>query len=568
MRGMGNRGLGKFWTALAATVFAVACFTPTAGAKSHFVLDGVQLAGGGSQWKLLVSMNLPLNLSGTTVHGQVTVHLPNRNWNGRWSARVHSGSLRPADRRSFFPFVAGVRIPAGLGRTLVRKGSTATGKASIRYSEPAVSRQVDRGGGSGVTWKGIRRARPGRCETMSRLLLESTATNSRKVPYPVCGRPLNWRVIRDPGSGRVAIGPQNLTYRKLNGQTGADEFEIAGYLHGQLVARQRVQVRVGNQAASGITVVAFGDSVTAGFGYFGATGKPMTIGQLIGCKPGATTLNDACSSNSSNRNSSVGSKPNYLPDFGLSRNISWAAQWANEYGITDYENYAVTGSAPADWLQGGQFHSTLQSIESQNPDYILMTLGANPLLDDVLFNIDTMGCALESDLFGDFRQCVLDAFVSVDLDSNMKQIFTDLVQNSTSQVILMGYPLTIPSSALAYSATQLEMMESLLNEVIASEAESVSTSRITVVTPPRFNVGIDMEPLYESTYSCSFLGYKVDGPSVQSTPTQDELEIDHPLSFCPGPEIGSPWVISGDTGIHPSAAGYFQMASQIPAPGS
>ena len=179
-----------------------------------------------------------------------------------------------------------------------------------------------------------------------------------------------------------------------------------------------------------------------------------------------------------------------------------------------------------------------------------------------------MGCALESDLFGDFRQCVLDAFVSVDLDSNMKQIFTDLVQNSTSQVILMGYPLTIPSSALAYSATQLEMMESLLNEVIASEAESVSTSRITVVTPPRFNVGIDMEPLYESTYSCSFLGYKVDGPSVQSTPTQDELEIDHPLSFCPGPEIGSPWVISGDTGIHPSAAGYFQMASQIPAPGS
>jgi hypothetical protein len=27
-----------------------------------------------------------------------------------------------------------------------------------------------------------------------------------------------------------------------------------------------------------------------------------------------------------------------------------------------------------------------------------------------------------------------------------------------------------------------------------------------------------------------------------------------------------PWVISGDTGIHPSAEGYFHMASGIPAP--
>ncbi|HEU4706984.1 MAG TPA: hypothetical protein VFS64_07355 [Solirubrobacterales bacterium] len=28
----------------------------------------------------------------------------------------------------------------------------------------------------------------------------------------------------------------------------------------------------------------------------------------------------------------------------------------------------------------------------------------------------------------------------------------------------------------------------------------------------------------------------------------------------------SPWVIGGDTGIHPSAAGYTQMASQVPPP--
>lgn len=551
-----------------AAALALACFAAGAQAKTHSRLDGVQLAGGGSKWKLLVSMNLPLEISGTTVHGRVTVDLPDRSWSGRWDAVVHSGPLRQADQRSFFPFVAGMKIPAEMGRLLTRRGPRATARASISYMQPAVRRDVDRGAGSSVVQNGIRRAKPGRCETLPRLMLESPASKSRRAAYPVCGRTLKWRVVRDGESGHAAAGSRNLAYRRIPGQTGADEFEIAGFFHGRLVASQRVQVRVGNQAASGISVVAFGDSVTAGFGYFGATGKPMTLGQLLDCKPGATTLNDACSSNSYNRDSSVGSKPSFLQDFGLSRNISWAAQWANEYGITEYENYAVTGSAPADWLPNGQFHQTLQNIESQNPDYILMTLGANPLLDDVLFDVDTMGCALESDLFGDFRQCVLDAFASVNLDSNMNQIFTDLVQNSSSHVVLMGYPFTIPSSALAYSATQLEMMESLLNEVIADEAESVSSSRITVVTPPRFNVGIDMEPLYPSNYSCSLLGYKVDGPSVQSTPTQDELEIDHPLSFCSGPSFGKPWVISGDTGIHPSAAGYLQMSSQIPAPGS
>jgi hypothetical protein len=43
--------------------------------------------------------------------------------------------------------------------------------------------------------------------------------------------------------------------------------------------------------------------------------------------------------------------------------------------------------------------------------------------------------------------------------------------------------------------------------------------------------------------------------------------VDHPLSFCSGPAKGPPWVISGDTGIHPSAAGYAHMAARVPAPG-
>jgi lysophospholipase L1-like esterase len=378
---------------------------------------------------------------------------------------------------------------------------------------------------------------------------------------------LSWRISQRPTKGRVSRRGGALVYRS-SGRPGADEIVIAGSLKGRVIARQRIQIRLSAEAPSKVSAIALGDSVTAGFGYFGSTGKQMGLTQLLKCRPGATVFNDACSSNSTNTNSSVGTKPNYLPDFGLSRNISWAAQWANQFGITEYENYAVTGSAPTDWLPGGQFNSTLKSIETQNPDYILMTMGANPLLSDVLFGIDNMGCALKSHIFGDFRQCVLDAFASVDLDQHLHDLYTSLVENTTSRIVLMQYHLAVPSSALAYSSSQLEMMTELLNGIIADEAGQVSASRITVISPPRFDVGIDMSPQYPSNFSCSYFGYKVDGPSVQSTLTQDELLANHPLSFCSGPAVGPPWIISGDTGIHPSAAGYMQMASQVPAPGS
>jgi hypothetical protein len=110
-------------------------------------------------------------------------------------------------------------------------------------------------------------------------------------------------------------------------------------------------------------------------------------------------------------------------------------------------------------------------------------------------------------------------------------------------------------------------MAKLINETIAAVAQEVNPNRLKVVAPPHFNVGVSLEPVYPSSYTCSYLEYKVDGPSVQSTPTQDELEVGHYLSFCGGPQGGGePWVISADTGIHPSPAGYKQMASQVPPP--
>ena len=107
-----------------------------------------------------------------------------------------------------------------------------------------------------------------------------------------------------------------------------------------------------------------------------------------------------------------------------------------------------------------------------------------------------------------------------------------------------------------------------MNEEIATIAREVSPSRITVVSPPHFNVGLALGQAYPAKYKCvgRFFSSRVDGPSVQASVSQTVLEGLHPLTFCERRAGEAPWVISGDTGIHPSAAGYAQMAGRVPAP--
>jgi lysophospholipase L1-like esterase len=318
-------------------------------------------------------------------------------------------------------------------------------------------------------------------------------------------------------------------------------------------------------ASSGPVVRAMGDSVTAGFGFYG-NGSAMGLLELYECKPFGEILDDACSSNSTATATGLKEVP-YVSDYGLSNNVSWAAQWANEYGVTNYKNYAISGSEPINWAPGGSLYPTTQRIEAEDPDYILMTIGANPILADTLFGVGSNACALESDIFGGYSECVTEAFESVHLRAELKRLYTDLVQKTNATIYLMQYHLSIPSSALAYSVTQIAEMAKMMNETIASVASEVSPARLKVVAPPHFNVGVSLEPVYPSSHTCSYFEYGVDGPSVQATPTQDELEVSHPLSFCEGPQGGGePWVISADTGIHPSPAGYHQMASQVPPP--
>lgn len=529
--------------------------------------------------ELLVAVRYPIELAGRPLEASVSLGRPGGTahvWDLRETGSA--GPRRQPDSRDSFRFVHRIRLTAAQTRQALRGATVGVAadaaldvdgdgrpefashdREAHRAARPAAGRRLC---GSVP----LQRARPGRPVA---------------VLLPRCGAPVRWRVAGKPRGGPAYVHRGRLVYRpgrRFRGTAtiplrAAGSKEIAPHGGGDASSSARaagpsasVEVVVLGERSEGAVVRAMGDSVTAGFGYYD-DGTTMPFSQLLSCRPPESEYDDACSSNSAVRGNRKGSKIEYAPDYGLANDVSWAAQWANEYGVTNYANFAVSGSEPKDWAPGGVLYATTTRIEAESPDYVLMTIGANPLLSNVLFGVDNMGCAIWSQIVGGFSECVEKAFEGVELRANLATLYRELVQKTSATIYLMQYPLTVPSSALAYSSTQIAEMGALLNREIAAVAAEVNKQRLRPVAPPHFNVGIDISPVYPSEYTCSYLEYMVDGPSVQSEPTQDELLVDHPLSFCEGPAAGGPaWVISGDTGIHPSAAGYTQMVSRLPAP--
>jgi lysophospholipase L1-like esterase len=501
---------------------------------------------------LLVSVSYPIALVGHRLDLRVSLFTGAAELQ-RWVLRpLASGGLsRTPERRRRFSFVHRINLD--------RKLTTEVGRGPLFHAE--ASGALDVNGDGRPELESTDTATQALSPEMSGPPLCSTVPQLRAQPgrrlaikLPACTATQRWKLTRRPLHGSARIRGDELIYRPAAGFRGTDSLRLSG--------GAPVVFRVGTEQKA--VVRAIGDSVTAGFGYYD-DGTLMGLTSLPECKPGSVTLVDACSSNSTTT-SNTAKKVEYAPDYGLANNVSWAAQWSNEHGIANFENLAISGSEPVNWAPGGSLYDTTKQVESENPDYILMTLGANPLLSEILFGLDNMGCAIYADLFGKYEQCVEESFAEVQLRKYLASLYRDLVAKTTSTIFLMQYHLAIPSTALAYTAFQVAEMGKLLNREIASVAQEVNPTRLQVVTPPHFNVGIDISPVYPSTFSCSRLGYKVDGPSVQIAATQYELLAAHPLSFCEGPVSGPPWVISGDTGIHPSAAGYRQMASRVPAP--
>lgn len=558
--------------ALALSCLALACLLagslPAAGAAPAKVKVGkVRLAEtAAGRTALLVPTVHPIEMAGRRLRLSVSLRRPDGSKLHTWADRPlgNAGPLRAPDRRKRFRFVHTIVVEPELLAAIGpgdRLAITATahldadrdGKPESRSRDTHLQAAPRAPGGAllcGTPPK--RRAKPGQ-----RLV----------VALPICNRATRWTVAGRPRQGSARIRAGKLIYRPAKGFRGTASIALARRGAGASVRPSLgltpVQITVG--AANSPVVRAFGDSVTAGFGFF-EKGEPMPFEDLLSCKPGETSYDDACSSNSSVR-SNKAAKVEYSSDYGLANNVSWAAQWANAHGVTDYKNLAVSGSEPSDWFGKGQFAATSRQIAKEDPDYVLFTMGANPLLSNMLFGIGNIGCGVWADFFGRFQECIAEEFEEIKLRQNLKTLYTNLVQETDAQIFAMQYHLSIPTAAL-YGVEQIAEMGNLLNAEIAAVAKEVSPNRITVVSPPHFDVGLSLGQAYPSNFKCEgrFFSSVVDGRSVQSAVSQTALGDLHPLEFCAQPEGEAPWVISGDTGIHPSAAGYKQMASKVPAP--
>ncbi|HWC08088.1 MAG TPA: SGNH/GDSL hydrolase family protein, partial [Solirubrobacterales bacterium] len=483
-----------------------------------------------------------------------------------WTDRplANAGQLRAPDRRKRFPFVHTIVVEPELAAAL-RPGNdlavTATARLDADRDGEPESRSLD------TDLQAVPSS-----QDPARLCATPPKRRTRPgqplvVQLPLCSQAIRWTIAGRPKQGSARIRGGELIYRPAEGFRGTVSIALAGHGAGAsiqpIVGLAPVQVTVG--AAGSPVVRVFGDSVTAGFGYY-EKGEPMPFESLLSCKPGATVYDDACSSNSAVRTNKA-EKVEYSADYGLANNVSWAAQWANAHAVTDYKNFAVSGSEPSDWFGKGQFAATSRQIAKEDPDYVLFTMGANPLLSNMLFGVGNIGCGVWADFFGRFQECIEGEFAEIKLHQNLTTLYKNLVRETDAQIFVMQYHLSIPTAAL-YGVEQIAEMGNLINAEIATVAKEVSPGRITVVSPPHFNVGLALGQAYPSNYKCEgrFFSSVVDGPSVQATPSQTEMGGAHPIEFCAQPKGEDPWVISGDTGIHPSAAGYQQMASQVPAP--
>lgn len=322
---------------------------------------------------------------------------------------------------------------------------------------------------------------------------------------------------------------------------------------------------------------AIGDSVTAGFGYYddGSSMTPDAWGLpgdqrldpivLAGCKPLGEFLSDRCSSNSTARFLFGDRRVPWSGDYGYANNVSWAAQLAHIVGVPatqkaggidyrTYANFAITGSEPCDWA-GICSHSGAANADAEiemarsGVDLTVMTLGANPLLSELL--LDHAGECEEMARKYKLNECVEKYVAKVALRSRMKQaILRNIVFNETNHILVMQYPTMWPAISI-YSPQMIESMVHIINVEIASAVSDVLENprfkgRVALARPPEFHFGAPLNPFLDTC----------DGPSKQSRISQD-LFSTLKMMKCTSNDY---WVISGDTGIHPSRAGYAAMA--------
>lgn len=235
------------------------------------------------------------------------------------------------------------------------------------------------------------------------------------------------------------------------------------------------------------TVYFLGDSVTAGFGYCGTEGGPNS--DSITCKPNESMANNWIFGDNSLNNCTHELKDGgrILPPNDRCSNNNFSGQpwdaghWVKQPGAPTVayayviaakqkesnpalvEDWAVTSSTPANWdpVTNGAFGDRLKTIKNS---YVVMTLGANPLLNTYLHiallkedgvcagstivrtggRIPNFAAPLDASAKGVFR-CFDQQWDKEKQGEHLLHVYKTLLDNG-NHVLVVGYPAVCPWS--------------------------------------------------------------------------------------------------------------------------
>lgn len=184
---------------------------------------------------------------------------------------------------------------------------------------------------------------------------------------------------------------------------------------------------------------------------------------------------------------------------GVGSNESWASQVARTFASPDYKNLAVAGSTTASWMdlpveegsQDGRNFYTVREIVSEDPDFVLMTLGGSMLLR--LPMGPALGCLEfrnQQTQSVEYERCIDELVKEALIQQRVMAVsFSLLARTVNTKVVIAGYVTPAPTVSFI-PQWQINLLSDKVNAEIQKAVNAVSESgatwreRIVYVPPP------------------------------------------------------------------------------------
>lgn len=343
------------------------------------------------------------------------------------------------------------------------------------------------------------------------------------------------------------------------------------------------------------SVIFLGDSVTAGFGYLGQKENAPNISgsvnssfanswyfgdnSLSDCNPVAPVPDDRCSNN--NLNGAPWTAGPWKSGTS-SPTVSYSYQIAanqNPGSAAPVENWAVTGSTPAQWDTGGPFNPQLKKISNTT---VVMTLGANPILASFLKikvagTVQTNGACSNTMWLGwtgwwayptsTIVNCANQQWAQNQQTQHLESIYKTLLQNN-NKVMVLQYYRTCPWSFGNWQPEGNIANGPAAGNSCPSQTEKVSECSKCPVTGSTSQWAQAVAAQNAMNDNIAAAVGEVQQWAADNNLNPGNLQIATPDQSAWADHqawSNSSWVFKNDTWIHPSAAGHQQLAKTVTA---